>query len=81
MALLTLEHFQKYGEFQQKKMGEGGLELKNQSIDNHQFAVNFLLHVERAASLTNIMRLPSPPSFDYIDNKYYFTPEFAAGNM
>lgn len=43
--------------------------------------MNYLLHIENASSLTNIIRLPSPPSFDYIDNKYYFTPEFAAGNM
>lgn len=43
--------------------------------------MNFLLHVESAASLTSVIRLPCPPSFDYIDNKYYFTPDFAAGNM
>lgn len=53
----------------------------NHDSATHQYAVNFLLHVESACSLTNIIRLPSPPSFDYIDNKYYFTPEFAAGNM
>ena len=47
----------------------------------HQFAVNFLLHLENASSLTSLIRLPCPPSFDYIDNKYYFTPDFAAGNM
>lgn len=50
-------------------------------MESRQFAVNFLLHVESAASLTSIIRLPCPPSFDYIDNKYYFMPDFAAGNM
>ena len=49
--------------------------------ETHQYAQNYLLHVERACSLTNIIRRPSPPSFDYYDNKYYFIPEFAAGNM
>lgn len=50
-------------------------------LSNHQYATNFLLHLEEASALTSIVRLPFPPSFDYIDNKYYFTPEFACGNM
>lgn len=88
MSLLTFEHFQNHGHFVNPRVGEkqvcpAMVSNAQTTVDlhNHQYATNFLLHLEEASSLTSIVRLPFPPSFDYIDNKYYFTPEFACGNM
>lgn len=88
VSLLTYEHYQNHGQFVNPSVGEKRVDFWKWSnektvvdLANHQYATNFLLHLEEASSLTNIIRLPFPPSFDYIDNKYYFTPEFACGNM
>ena len=75
MSLLTYEHYQNHGQFVNPSVGEKRVDFWKWSnektvvdLANHQYATNFLLHLEEASSLTNIIRLPFPPSFDYIDN-------------
>lgn len=67
MSLLTFEHFQNHGHFVNPRVGEkqvcpAMLSNAQTTVDlhNHQYATNFLLHLEEASSLTSIVRLPFP---------------------